>query len=125
VSRWEHEHIVEAHRVRMAEKGSDVMQQRAALVEHPFGTLKQWCGSTHFLLRGMEKVAAEMDLLMLCYNFKRVLSILGVDALRIYCLERAKNVMLKERFVSQKQVAEVFLSFFSRFSSGFLCQTSS
>jgi len=125
VSRWEHEHIVEAHRVRMAEKGSDVMQQRAALVEHPFGTLKQWCGSTHFLLRGMEKVAAEMDLLMLCYNFKRVLSILGVDALRVYCLERAKNVMLKERFVSQKQVAEVFLSFFSRFSSGFLCQTSS
>jgi hypothetical protein len=29
-----------------------------------------------------------MDLLMLSYNFKRVLNILGVEAFRAYCLQR-------------------------------------
>ena len=107
----------------MAEKGDDMMQRRAALAEHPFGTLKQYCGWTHFQLRGIEKVAVEMGILMLCYNFKRVLSILGVDALGAYCFERAMKWMLNERLVSQKHVAEAFLLFLSRFTLGFLCQT--
>ena len=75
------------------------MQQRATLIEHPFGTLKQYCGWTHFQLRGIEKVAAEMDLLMLRYNFKLVLFILGVDAFPAYCFERAKKGMLKDKLV--------------------------
>ena len=56
------------------------MKIRSALVEHPFGTLKQWCGRMHFLLRGLAKVRAEMNLLMLSYNFKRVLNIIGIEA---------------------------------------------
>ena len=39
----------------------------------------------------MQKVNAEMDLMMLSYNFKRVLNILGVDALRTFCLQRAEK----------------------------------
>ena len=89
ISRWEDEHILIAHRERMAQQGSEKMRLRAAIAEHPFGTLKQQCGWSHFLLRGMQKVRAEMDLLMLSYNFKRVLNILGVEAFRTYCLQRA------------------------------------
>ena len=70
ISRWEDEHILIAHRERMAQQGSEKMRLRAAIAEHPFGTLKQQCGWSHFLLRGMQKVRAEMDLLMLSYNFK-------------------------------------------------------
>jgi transposase len=91
ISRWEHERFIEAHRERMAQKGRVMMRKRSSLSEHPFGTLKQWCGWTHFLLRGLEKVSAEMSLLMLCYNFKRVLNILGLDGWRTYCLQRAKT----------------------------------
>ncbi|MCK5012092.1 MAG: PAS domain S-box protein, partial [Deltaproteobacteria bacterium] len=91
ISRWEHEHVLIAHRERMAQQGSEKMRLRAAIAEHPFGTLKQLCGWTHFLLRGIHKVSAEMDLLMLSYNFKRVLNILGVEAFRTYCLQRVKN----------------------------------
>ena len=64
------------------------MALRACLVEHPFGTLKRGCGCSHFLLRGLSKVSAEMSLWMLGYNFKRVLSILGLDTFRAYCLQR-------------------------------------
>ena len=77
-----------AHRARMDKKGRAYMKIRSALVEHPFGTLKQWCGRMHFLLRGLAKVRAEMNLLMLSYNFKRVLNIIGIEAFRAYCLRR-------------------------------------
>ena len=86
--RYEHEEVVVAHRERMDAKGRAYMKIRSALVEHPFGTLKAWCGRMHFLLRGLAKVRAEMNLLMLSYNFKRVLNILGVEAFRAYCLRR-------------------------------------
>lgn len=88
ISRWEYEEVIEAHRVRMEADGVEKMHQRAELCEHPFGTLKSWCGWTHFLLRGLVKVRAEFSLLMLSYNFRRVLSIIGVAAFRTYCQTR-------------------------------------
>lgn len=88
VTRWEHEAVIEKHRQRMVEKGAEKLRQRAAICEHIFGTLKQWCGWTHFLLRGLQKVRAEFSLLMLAYNFKRVLSLQGLAAFRAYCLGR-------------------------------------
>jgi len=91
IYRYEHEAVVEAHQKRMDQCGKEYMKKRAALVEHPFGTLKLWMGWTHFLLRGLDKVSAEMDLLMLSYNFKRVLNIIGMGAFREYCLQRRQN----------------------------------
>lgn len=89
IYRWEHEEIAEAHRQRIERKGPEYMKKRAGLVEHPFGTLKLWLGWTHFCLRGFKKVQAEMNLLMLVYNFKRVLNILGMDTFMAYCKARA------------------------------------
>ena len=90
LTRWEHEDIIEAHRLRMQQEGAAKMRQRSGLCEHPFGTLKAWCGWSHFLLRGFAKVRAELSLLTLSYNFKRVLSILGLSAFRAYCLHRRR-----------------------------------
>jgi len=88
IYRWEHEEIVERHRHRMQEEGKRYMHLRAGLAEHPFGTLKVWCGWTHFLVRGLTKVRGEFHLLATCYNFKRVLTILGIEAFRTYCQRR-------------------------------------
>lgn len=88
VTRWEHESILETHRKRMSERGREMMHKRACLSEHPFGTMKTWCGWTHFLLRGLPKVRGEASLWMLGYNFKRVLRILGMETFRTYCLQR-------------------------------------
>ena len=63
IYRWEHEEVVEEHKKRMDKQGAKQMKQRAALAEHPFGTFKLWLGWTHFLLRGFNKVRAELDLL--------------------------------------------------------------
>ena len=55
------------------------MSRRAALVEHPFGTIKCRAGYRHFLVRGFNKVRGEWSLMALCYNFTRVLNILGFE----------------------------------------------
>ncbi|WP_426443521.1 transposase [Bradyrhizobium genosp. P] len=49
------------------------------MVEHPFGTLKCRAGYRHFLLRGFNKVRGEWSLMALCYNFTRLLNILGFE----------------------------------------------
>ena len=57
----------------------NAMQVRKSTIEHVFGTLKHWMGWTHFLTRGIQNVSTEMNLSVLAYNFKRLLSILGFD----------------------------------------------
>ena len=54
-------------------------KRRQAICEHPFGTLKRHWGYTHTLLKGLQKVNGEMNLIMFCYNFMRTKSILGFD----------------------------------------------
>lgn len=78
VVRWVHEDVLERHRVRMKD-GNDMLRRRACLAEHPFGTLKCRAGYRHFLVRGFNKVRGEWSLMALCYNFTRLLSILGFE----------------------------------------------
>jgi len=88
VYRWEHEDVLERHRARM--KGAEAqMRRRAELAEHPFGTLKCRAGYRHFLVRGFNKVRGEWSLMALCYNFSRVLTIVGLDKLIAYFANRA------------------------------------
>ena len=60
-------------------KNPQYYKRRQAIVEHPFGTLKRHWGFTHTLLKGLEKVNGEMNLIMFCYNFLRTKNILGFD----------------------------------------------
>ena len=78
IGRWEHEDVLERHRARMQGAG-ELMRRRSAIVEHPFGTLKCRAGYRHFLVRGFNKVRGEWSLMALCYNFTRVLNILGFE----------------------------------------------
>ena len=59
-----------------------VMGVRRQTVEHPFGTIKAWMGSTHFLTRPLKRVRTEMSLHVLACNMKRVIAIIGVGPLR-------------------------------------------
>ncbi|MBV9066691.1 MAG: transposase [Methylobacteriaceae bacterium] len=55
----------------------DLMRIRRETVEHPFGTIKAQMGATHFLMKRLPNVAAEMTLHVLAYNLTRVLNIIG------------------------------------------------
>jgi len=91
VSRWEHEDVLDRHRQRMASEGAgELMRRRSAIVEHPFGTLKCRAGYQHFLVRGFDKVRGEWSLMALCYNFTRILNILGFDRFVAHMAEQAR-----------------------------------
>lgn len=92
VYRWEHEEVIERHRARMKD-AEMLMRRRAGLAEHPFGTLKCRAGYRHFLVRGFEKVRGEWSLMALCYNFARVLNILGFDRFIAYLRKRAADFL--------------------------------
>lgn len=77
IRRWENEEVLEAMQRRL-DRWPDAMTVRRRTVEHVFGTLKHWMGSTHFLTRSLERVSTEMSLHVLAYNLKRVIKILGI-----------------------------------------------
>jgi transposase len=80
ITRWEHEHVLEAMQRRLDEH-PEKMRQRRETVEHPFGTIKARMGATHFLMKTLPRVATEMALHVLAYNLTRVMNIIGVRPL--------------------------------------------
>jgi transposase len=80
ITRWEHEHLIDEMYDRM-ERDPNLMRVRRCTVEHPFGTLKAWMGATHFQMRRLKNVRAEMALHVLAYNIKRMINIMGIGPL--------------------------------------------
>ena len=80
ISRWEHEAVLDDLEVRI-NQAPEMVKARRETVEHPFGTLKLWMGYTHFQMRTLERVSAEMSLHVLAYNLKRVMNIIGTATL--------------------------------------------
>ncbi len=54
-------------------------KRRQAICEHPFGNIKRHWGYTYTLLKGLQKVNGEKNLIMFCYNFMRTKNILDFD----------------------------------------------
>jgi hypothetical protein len=82
ITRWKHEHILEAVQRRLDEH-PEKMRQRRETVEHPFGTIKARMGATHFLMKTLPRVASEMALHVLAYNLTRVMNIMGIQPLMV------------------------------------------
>ena len=80
ITRWEHEHVLEAVQQRLDEH-PEKMRQRRETVEHPFGTIKSWMGYTHFQMKTLKRVGTEMALHVLAYNLKRAMNIMGIAPL--------------------------------------------
>lgn len=80
IRRWIHESEMEEMQARL-DAAPETALLRKQTVEHPFGTIKMWMGATHFLTRRFKNVSTEMNLHVLAYNFKRMLSIFGVETL--------------------------------------------
>ncbi len=66
---------------RLLDLNPGLMRVRRRTVEHPFGTLKNWMGTTHYLTRGLDLVSTEMSSRVLDYNMKRVMKIIGIECL--------------------------------------------
>lgn len=61
ITRWVHEHLVEAARARLIGP-TEPMTIRRGTVEHPFGIIKAWMGPSHFLTRRLRNGKTEIAL---------------------------------------------------------------
>ena len=89
-------------------------KRRQAICEHPFGSIKRHWGYTYTLLKGVQKVNGEMNLIMFCYNFMRTKNILGFDKMlqqiqnwtpdyiKVVCA--LKNAFVKVIYSQKKQL---------------------
>ncbi len=73
---------------------------RQQITEHQFGTLKRQWGFTFTLMKGKENVLSEVNLMMICYNLTRLMSIFTTDelksrmeALKLYILSKIDPVL--------------------------------
>jgi hypothetical protein len=80
MARWEHQGQIDRMDELMTTMPNSMLIRKQT-VEHPFGTIKSWMGATHFLTRGFKNVRTEMNLHVLAYNLKRMISIMGVRGL--------------------------------------------
>ncbi len=67
---------------RRVEENPEYYRLRQQITEHPFGTLKRQWGFTYTLMKGREHVLSEVNLMMICYNLRRMLTILGPEELK-------------------------------------------
>ena len=63
------------------EVNKEKVKMRQQLSEHPFGTIKRSFNQGYMLLKGLEKVGAEVSLTVLAYNIKRAINIVGLKGL--------------------------------------------
>jgi len=83
IFRWEHQEVMDNHKKKMKTyRAKKIIKKRGSIVEHPFGTIKQTLGWSHFLVRGKEKVSGENALIMFTYNFRRLLNLIGITLFR-------------------------------------------
>ncbi len=80
ITRWAHEHLIEAARARLIGP-TEPMTIRRGTVAHPFGTIKAWMGTTHFLTRRLRNVRTEIALNVLACNIKRMMALIGIQGL--------------------------------------------
>jgi hypothetical protein len=108
IERTEYERAAELNKARM-QANREVYVKRKAIIEHPFGTIKRGWGFDHVLLKGLEKVDGEVNLIGLVYNWKRSCNILGfagmLDALNNWTPDYKKVLR-----ALKKQLVQVLLS---------------
>ena len=80
VFRLENEDVLDRMAERLKARPA-ILDRRREVVEHPFGSIKQWMYQGAFLMRGLANVRAEFSLTALAYNLRRALNILGVEAM--------------------------------------------
>ena len=80
IERTEYQQYVDHNNNRVNQQ-PDYYRQRQQIIEHQFGTLKRQWHFDYTLTKGKEKVLGEVYLAFTCYNLRRIMSILGFEAL--------------------------------------------
>lgn len=84
IQRSEYQQYINKNKERI-EQNKDYYRRRQAIVEHPYGTIKRQWGFSYILTKKYKKQAsADVGLMFVAYNIRRIMNILGKDELKKY-----------------------------------------
>ena len=84
LERSEYADYVEQNR-KQIEANPELYKRRQSIVEHPYGTIKrQWGFSYIMTKKTMKHASADVGLIFIVYNLKRIMNILGINRLKEY-----------------------------------------
>ncbi|HHH52851.1 MAG TPA: hypothetical protein ENK91_04275 [Bacteroidetes bacterium] len=84
---------------KRVESNPDYYRLRQQITEHQFGTLKRQWGFTFTLMKGKENVLSEVNMMMICYNLRRLMSIFDLDDLKRKLKMLVLSFFTKYRFI--------------------------
>jgi len=84
VQRRKYASNIEANRQRI-ENDKSTYKKRQAIVEHPYGTIKRQWGFSYIITKKyIHRASADVGFMMIAYNLRRIINILGKDLLQEY-----------------------------------------
>jgi len=84
VQRSEYQEQINRNKERI-EQNQDYYRRRQAIVEHPYGTIKRQWGFSYILTKKYkERASADVGLMFIAYNLRRIMNIVGKNALKKY-----------------------------------------
>jgi len=87
IERSEHATYVEQNRVNI-EANTATYKRRQAIVEHPYGIIKRQWGFYYIMTKkGKKRASADVGFMFIAYNLRRIINILGVNALQKFFTE--------------------------------------
>jgi len=88
IHRSEYQHAVEKNKANI-QSDPDFYKQRQAIVEHPFGTMKRQWGYDHVMTKKtIARASADIGLIFVAYNLRRLFNIIGKDQLTTFLRAR-------------------------------------
>lgn len=102
IERSEHADLIDANKQRM-DANQQCYRRRQAIVEHPYGIIKRQWGFYYISTKkGIKRAAADVGLMFVAYNLRRIFNLISQNELKVYLKELAvllsKIVPLENRF---------------------------
>ena len=84
LERSEYADLIHANKLRL-DSNKKLYLRRQAIVEHPYGIIKrQWGYSYIMTKKSMKRASADVGLIFVVYNLRRIINIVGPDKLKEY-----------------------------------------
>ncbi len=94
IQRSEYQEYINKNKERIL-KNQNYYRRRQAIVEHPYGTIKRQWGFNYVMTKKtIHRASADVGLVFTAYNLRRILNIIGKEALRCFLFGFLKPIAL-------------------------------
>ena len=121
IERSEHQPYIDQNRLNI-EANPKVYKRRQAIVEHPYGIIKRQWGFYYITTkRGMKRASADVGLMFVAFNFRRLMNIIDKNEFKKFLQELAFLFLTKWTSLKVKRLA-VSVLFLPNLNYSFLKQ---